>query len=67
MANAIQRFRKRRGWTQAQLADELGTSQSIVSRDERRPKEKLDVETAKKYARVFHVSVQAILGLPAAR
>lgn len=58
----LARFRRTRGLTQVQLADELGVTQSFVSQFER-DDVRLPGDTIGKLARILRVTSDEILGL----
>ena len=58
--NAIREFRKKKGWTQKDLADKLGVALDTISRYETESREPRASEL-KKMAEIFGCSVDAIL------
>ena len=62
--DALQRLRKSRGYSQQQVADELGISRQTYSNYELGKRE-ANYETLRRLADYFHVSVDSLLGTPA--
>jgi repressor LexA len=62
--DALQRLRKSRGYSQQQIADELGISRQTYSNYELGKRE-ANYETLRRLADYFHVSVDTLLGKPA--
>lgn len=62
--DALQRLRKSRGYSQQQIADELGISRQTYSNYELGKRE-ANYETLRRLADYFHVSVDSLLGTPA--
>lgn len=58
----LREFRKRRGWTQAEVAEKLRTNQTLVSQYER-GKLRLHGALIAAYAKALKVSADEILGL----
>ena len=52
-AGKIRQLRKEKGWSQADLADRLGVSQSRVSRIERGDMERAELATLRSYVRAL--------------
>ena len=61
--DALQRLRKSRGYSQQQIADELGISRQTYSNYELGKRE-ANYETLRRLADYFHVSVDTLLGKP---
>ena len=63
--DALQRLRKSRGFSQQQIADELGISRQTYSNYELGKRE-ANYDTLRKLADYFHVSVDTLLGTDSA-
>ncbi|MGB0867432.1 MAG: helix-turn-helix transcriptional regulator [Granulosicoccaceae bacterium] len=57
MDNHIRKWRRAQGWTQADLAEKLGCSQSRVSQIEKSGLGDFSISLARKLARVFSCSI----------
>lgn len=58
----IRELRKQRGWTQAQLADKIGVTKSVISFYERQDRAP-SPEVLIKFANLFDVSADYLLGI----
>lgn len=62
VGDKIRELRKQRGWTQAQIADKIGVTKSVISFYERQDRAP-SPEVLIKFARLFDVSADYLLGI----
>lgn len=58
----IKQLRKKKGWTQAQVADEIGVTKSVISFYENKDRSP-SPEVLIKFAELFQVSTDYLLGI----